>query len=706
MPIRKTEPIKGRVGWSWDRYEDTVPISTYLIAFVVSDFEYKHSPVTKSNVLFRIWARHNAISQVEFAKKVGPEFLEYFESFFDVKYPLPKQDMIAIPDFSAGAMENWGLITYREALLLYDNNTSSELNKFSIASVIAHELAHQWFGNLVTMKWWTDLWLNEGFATHMAALAVQDIFPKWNSLSHEIVSDLQSVFSLDSLESSHPVSVTIGNPKDIKEIFDTISYRKGSFLLHMIRHFLSEDTFKKGVTRYLRKHKYKNAEQDDLWESLTDQAHADNALPSNLTVKEIMDTWTLQTGFPLVTVTRNYESNSATISQERFLRDTARMQQPSSCWWIPITYTTQQHLDFKNTRPKLWFSCPHQIKKIDDLPDKNTWILLNLNISGLYRINYDNDNWALLINTLNSVTHTDIPVLNRVQLIEDSSALAWVGKLSYDIHFKILDYLQNEKEFLPWKSALNNIETLQKLLLRTPVYGSFKGFMKGLLSSIYKEIGGFYVKITNNKLENIRFRRMITAWGCTYKAGDCVEDAQNLFNKWLENPSNNVIPKEFRSTVYCNAIKYGSEKEWNFLWNQYKHTNIASEKTLLLSALGCAREVWLLERYLEWAIDDLSGIRKQDALLIFNSVARGDIGFYVAKHFLWKKIGDIQNHLGLNSVRVSQLIKELASQMTTEHDFHELKNFTITNKHFISLTTSIRKSCITAPATLKWRSGN
>lgn len=144
--------------------------------------------------------------QVELAKEVGPKCLEFYERFFDISYPLPKQDMIAIPDFSAGAMENWGLITYREALLLFDNNTSSAFHKDSIASVIAHELAHQWFGNLVTMKWWTDLWLNEGFATHMAGLAVDHLFPEWNSLEEETVSNLLSVFSLDALKTSHPVS--------------------------------------------------------------------------------------------------------------------------------------------------------------------------------------------------------------------------------------------------------------------------------------------------------------------------------------------------------------------------------------------------------------------------------------------------------------------------------------------------------------------
>lgn len=198
-------------------------MSTYLIAFVVSDFDYKTSESCMSNnVTFRIWSRKEAIKQVgrkniscfftfltafqtEVARQIGPKVLRYYEDFFNITYPLPKQDMIAIPDFNAGAMENWGLITYREALLLIDPDVSSRTNQLSVARVIAHELAHQWFGNLVTMKWWTDLWLNEGFATYMAGLAVHHVHPEWNSLEKQDSDNLLSVFSFDSLESSHPV---------------------------------------------------------------------------------------------------------------------------------------------------------------------------------------------------------------------------------------------------------------------------------------------------------------------------------------------------------------------------------------------------------------------------------------------------------------------------------------------------------------------
>lgn len=211
-------------------------MSTYLVAWMVSDFGYKTSEQRNNNVTFRIWSRKDALEQLDFASKTGPRALKFFEDFFNIDYPLPKVDMAAIPDFSAGAMENWGLVTYRESYLLYDPAKSSLYSEESIASVISHELAHQWFGNLVTMDWWTDLWLNEGFATYMATVAVDKLFPEWQVKDEDAVENLMAVFKLDSLKSSHPVSVPIGHPRDIDQIFDTISYKKGKQKTHHISH--------------------------------------------------------------------------------------------------------------------------------------------------------------------------------------------------------------------------------------------------------------------------------------------------------------------------------------------------------------------------------------------------------------------------------------------------------------------------------------
>ncbi|KAI8422964.1 hypothetical protein MSG28_014060 [Choristoneura fumiferana] len=282
------EPMKPQQDFVWDHYSNSVPMSTYLVAWVVSKFAALESPPALSDTKFKIWARADAIDQAEYASTTGPKVLSYFEKWFGVKFPLPKQDMVAIPDFGAGAMENWGLITYRETALLYDKEQSSFLNKERVA---------EWFGNLVTMKWWSDLWLNEGFATFAASVGVAAVEPDWRA------------------EEGSAVSVPIDDPKRISEIFDEISYRKGSALIRM-------------MTIYLIKHSYHNAEQDDLWHELTLVNQQHGGLTRNVTVKTVMDTWTKQTGYPLLTVTRDYSGKTLTITQA----ETGR--QPEPVQWL------------------------------------------------------------------------------------------------------------------------------------------------------------------------------------------------------------------------------------------------------------------------------------------------------------------------------------------------------------------------------------
>lgn len=337
-------------------------------------------------------------------------------------------DQIAIPDFSAGAMENWGLVTYRETALLYDPLSSSLQNKNRVASVIAHELAHQWFGNLVTMSWWTDLWLNEGFATYIATLGVEHLHPEWKSYKEESLTDTLHVFDIDSYRTSHPVSVPIGNPNEISQIFDGISYSKGSCLIRMMHTFLGEKAFREGVSNYLKEHEYHNAEQVNLWDSLSNAAQKLKSLPENLNLRKVMDSWTKQTGYPVINVTRYYDNHTAVLTQERFLADRMKRHDDSqSCWWIPLSYTTGSKSDFNSLEPKDWMLCDAENKrinhtlKIDAEPDQ--WVLFNIQLGSLYKVNYDKQNWNLLIKTLNS-NHEQINEVNRAQLVGDALDLA------------------------------------------------------------------------------------------------------------------------------------------------------------------------------------------------------------------------------------------------------------------------------------------
>ena len=335
---------------------DTTPImSTYLLAMAVGEFDYiqskavPKSPKGAKPIDVRVFTLKGQSNQGQFGLDVAVKTLEFFSSYFDIAYPLPKMDLIAIPDFSAGAMENWGLVTYREIYLLYDEKTTSSSVKQRIAYVVGHELAHQWFGNLVTMDWWSELWLNEGFATFVGWMAVDNLFPEWKVWTQFVTNDYSHGLALDCLRSSHriffkfnhlAIEVEVQSPSEINQIFDAISYSKGASVIRMLNSFLGQETFMNGVRLYLKKHAYSNATTLDLWSSLKEA--------SGIDVATLMFTWTRKMGYPMVTVVcEQYDSSQKTMTltlrQQRYLKSgdlSPAEESESPIWWIPIGVVT------------------------------------------------------------------------------------------------------------------------------------------------------------------------------------------------------------------------------------------------------------------------------------------------------------------------------------------------------------------------------
>jgi len=674
MPIKdKGVAMEGDDEYVWDHYENSVKMSTYLVAFVVSKFEFRESEKTENGVRFRIWTRKDAIPQTEYARDIGPKMLKFFEDYFQVEFPLPKQDMIAAPDFAAGAMENWGLITYRETSLLFKPGVSAASNLQRIALVISHELAHQWFGNLVTPSWWSDLWLNEGFASYVEYLGVEAVQPQIKLLEQFIVNDLQDVLSLDALESSHPISIPVKHPDEINEIFDRISYGKGASIIRMMDKFLTSESFKKGLTNYLRAFQFDSAEQDDLWTHLTEQAHRDGTLRSDLTVKEVMDTWTLQTGFPLITVIRDYDAGSAKISQERFLLN--QTQSSESRWWVPITYTSPGQ-DFNKTYNNIWLSDKQWSLELKDMPNKDEATIFNVQQTGFYRVNYDKKNWKLLAETLNK-DHTSIHVINRAQILDDALELAKVGKLDYQTALSLTGYLSRETEYIPWYSALSGLSHIKDMLKRTSAYGEFKSYMLKLLAPIYQKLG-FDGKADDEHLD-ILLRKKIVSWACSMGHEDCVNKVTGTYRSWMgmtdpDAEDKNPIDVNLKSVTYCNAIAEGGEKEWDFAWKRYENSNVGTEKANILYALGCTEQVWLLNRYLNMSLTAGSGVRRQDGSKVIGSVARNTIGRYLAFNFLRDKWELVKSYFtGFSAI--GNTVKAISGSFNTDFDLSELKAF-------------------------------
>ncbi|KAL6058582.1 Aminopeptidase [Balamuthia mandrillaris] len=327
-------------------FGETPKMSTYLVAFVVGEFDFVED-VTAENVSVRVYTPPEKQHLGRFALDVATRTLSYFTEYFGIAYPLPKLDLVAVPDFAAGAMENWGCVTFREALLLIDPTASSLRAKQMVAYVVAHELAHQWFGNLVTMQWWTHLWLNEGFATWVGNLAVDHLFPEWDIWTQFLTDYVCSGLQLDSLESSHAIEVDVDHPAEIGEIFDAISYDKGASVIRMLANYLNEDTFKYALHRYLLKHTYKNAVTSDLWKSLSKA--------SGKKVNVLMNRWVKDVGYPVLVAETFVNETSGDlilrVSQERFLLTAATTNKPNEeqtdneeqSWWIPLSVLTSEN---------------------------------------------------------------------------------------------------------------------------------------------------------------------------------------------------------------------------------------------------------------------------------------------------------------------------------------------------------------------------
>jgi len=308
------------------RFQQTPKMSTYLVYFGIGEFEYSEDKY--KGIAVRFVCTKGKKKFGAFAIDCTKKFLEYYENYFGVPYPLPKIDLIALPDFSSGAMENWGAITFREAGLIYDAKNTSTVRKQYIAEVVAHELAHMWFGNLVTMKWWNDLWLNESFATWMAIKVVAHHYPEWEFWNQFLSGDTASALALDSLGTSHPIDADVKTPHEVNEIFDKISYDKGASLLRMLETFLGEEVFRSGLQKYISTHKYSNTTAGDLWAALEDC--------SKIPVAKIMDSWLKQTGYPIIDV--KLEGQKLVLSQKRFLLE--QNKDDKGIWEIPMTIVT------------------------------------------------------------------------------------------------------------------------------------------------------------------------------------------------------------------------------------------------------------------------------------------------------------------------------------------------------------------------------
>uniref|UniRef100_A0A7N9ATG0 Aminopeptidase n=1 Tax=Mastacembelus armatus TaxID=205130 RepID=A0A7N9ATG0_9TELE len=630
-------------------FEPTERMSTYLLAFIVSDFVSIQSN-QNNNLLIRIWARKKAIDdrQGEYALNVTGPILQFYERYYNAAYPLSKSDQVALPDFNAGAMENWGLVTYRETALLYDPVLSSTGNKERVTSVISHELAHMWFGNLVTLKWWNDLWLNEGFASYVEYLGADYAEPTWNMKDQIVLYDMQKVFAVDALASSHPLSRKedeVNEPAQISEMFNTISYSKGAVVLRMLSEFITEPVFARGLSAYLNTFAFGNTVYTDLWDHLQQAVENTPEIFIPDSVHNIMNRWTLQMGFPVVTI----DTRTGRITQKHFLLD------PDSESVLPYPVNTNSLMRVSG----------------------DGWVLANTNVSGYFRVNYDPDNWNRLLSLL-STNHQVI--VNRAQIIDDAFNLARAKIINTTLALRTTKYLSKERDYIPWESALRNLDYYILMFDRTEVYGALQAYLKKQIQPLFehfKTITANWTKIPQGHTDQYN---QINAIGiaCSMGVKGCRELIKSWYRQWMENPVHNPILANLKSTVYCSAIAFGGVEEWDFAWTMFQNATLASEASRLRSAMACTKVPWLLNRYLEYTLDPTK-IRKQDATSTVQYIARNVVGMPLAWNFVRARWSYIFQQYGKGSFSFSNLINNVHVaniKWVTENKASVLKWFT------------------------------
>lgn len=676
-PIKATSTLGD--GLKMVEFSETPLMSTYLVAFVVGHLEFVEG-ATAEGVAVRVYTPLGKKEGGQFALDVATRTLSYFEDYFGIAYPLPKLDLVAAPDFAAGAMENWGCAIFREALLLVDETTSSLSIKQFVAYVVAHELAHQWFGNLVSPGWWDYLWLNEGFATWVGNLAVDHLFPEWDIWTKFISDYTTTGLSLDSLASSHPVEVHVKEASEIREIFDHISYDKGASIVRMLASYLGEETFSRGLHRYLNRHIYNNTVTEDLWAALTELA--------GKPIVTLMDPWVKATGYPVLYVDHERVSDEEaflTVKQERFFSlspgGSEAALQLDPIWWIPLSLLTSENAS-QPLHHSLWEG--GRGKKVERVPlpselatlGDGRWVKVNALQTGFFRVKYSEPLLRALQPPLLSLT---LRPSDRLGLLDDAFALCKAGHMSTPQLLALLQSYVNENSFPVWASLTTNLEDLRSSWRQSlsaaqasEEYTLMQTYIQKLYRPIIKALG--WTPKEGEDRQQMLLRSVVLSYGGSHGLlKDVIAEATRQFHAHREDEQGAPIHPDLLTLVYNLAVKFGGEKEWEAMREIYRNPKSQEQKIRATNALGKASDPVLIRRTLDLALSD--EMRAQDVYQVFASVGANDAGIEIVWSFLKDKWSELDAKFGDQFLMLGRIVETATAYFATEQRVNDLTEF-------------------------------
>jgi aminopeptidase N len=609
MPLESEQKI---AGGKEVHFAATPPMSSYLNVFVAGELDFIESQVGPTQI--RVIATKDKAELGRYALDASAQILKYYNDYFGVPYPLPKLDQIAIPGGFGGAMENWGGITYFESALLFDPKNSSAETKQNIYEVIAHEMAHMWFGDLVTMAWWDNLWLNEGFASWMGSKCTAHFNPQWEVwLARELPRDptrrtgiaKEAAMEGDARSTTHPIQQRIATEAEANSAFDDITYKKGQSFLRMLESFIGEDVFRDGIRRYIDAHKYSNTTTADLWNALADA--------SNKSVGEIAAGWTEQPGFPVVNAKRE-GGDKVRLAQERFTVDFKKA--PPLLWQIPLTYSV-----VGGTPATLLMA--DKTASLENIPADRP-LKLNANGAGNYRIEYDDASWQLLLKAL-----PNLGVEDRVNLMSDAWALVQAARAPASLYFGFIEKLPASTDLAEREQIIDVFEFINRLLIDSPAREKFQRYARSVLRPTFATLGWEPKRDEPPNTGTLR-ASLIKALG-DLNDSDVIVGCRDRFEKYLANPAS--LPPDLRAPVLAVVGRYADEKSWNTLHELGLKTTSIGDKQNYYNALASAIDPKLVKKTLAIALTD--ELPTSRALFLVSRAARDsghpDIAWEFAK---------------------------------------------------------------------------
>jgi puromycin-sensitive aminopeptidase len=649
--ISNTEPVSitdTDDGKKVVHYAETPVMSTYLLAFIVGDLACVQDR-TRDGVLMRVWATRGNEDKGQYALETSMALLDYFHDYFGVPYPLSKLDHIAIPDFAAGAMENWGAITYREVALLVDPVDSSAGTREIVAAIISHEMAHQWFGDLVTMEWWDDLWLNESFATWVGTKAVDWLFPEWSMWTQFVNMDTNRAFNLDGLKNSHPIEQEVLNPAEVSQLFDAISYSKGGSVLRMLEHFLTPSVFREGLNVYLNRHSYQNARTTDLWTALEES--------SGQPVNTIMGSWTGQMGYPVLDVAASPTEGGLAleVNQERFVFDSvlgdSSDDDEEQVWPVPLTVTAEG----AGLTATLVNAATGTVTVAT--PSDPDWFKVNPDQTGFYRVNYTDEDWDRLVPVIENQV---LPATDRLGIQNDAYALAKAGLLPVTRFLTLAEAYQNEIDASVWSDLATNLREIEGLIADEPYLESFRSFGRQLFAPSAQR-SGWEPRPGEGHLDSL-LRSTVLSQAGVYGDPTVIGQAQELFASYQVDAAN--VRPDLRGVVFSLVAQEGDRAVYDRIWELERAAELHEEKIRLLMSLARFQQEDLLTETLERSLSD--DVRLQDTIFVVSAVAANNRGRDLAWEFLKDQWDEFDRRYGGGGFGLMRLVAITNSFTTNE----------------------------------------